>query len=503
MNNRNIKKQFFTVLLVFIWPFVFECTAYSNTVHVSSGEENVQLSKKIEKLYSVANTLEKSLELVAEYVEPSVVSVTTVKVFKHPTGDFHGNRKKRGKDPFREFFGEDFLERFAPRKPKREYKSQSLGSGVIVDKRGYILTNNHVIEDTDELKITLGDKREFKAEIIGTDPQTDLAVVKIEGENLIPASMGDSDKMKPGQWAIAIGNPFGFTHTVSLGVISATKRSGVGIAQYENFLQTDAAINPGNSGGPLVNIKGEVIGINTVIATRSGGYQGIGFAIPINMAKSVLRDLIDKGKVTRGWLGVVIQDLDPALAKQFNVDITEGVLVSDVQKDSPAQEAGFERGDIIIWYDNDKTTDLNQLRNVVAQTKVGQKVDVKVLRGSREKVLSVTIGEQPADLFAGGQSSAAGNDLGITVQDLTEKLADSLGYEDENGVLVSSIEADSPASQADIKEGDLIKEVNREKVGNVEAFNSALHKAGKEDDILLLMRRGAFTQFVIVKNKQQ
>lgn len=500
MKNGSIIKQFITiVLLVLILPFLVEYTSSSNTVNASAKEENENLSKKIEKLQSVANTLEKSLELVAEYVKPSVVSVTTVKVFKHPTNNFHGDRRKRGRDPFRDFFGDDFFEKFFPQKPEGEYKSQSLGSGVIVDKRGYILTNNHVVDDTDELKVKLGDKREFDAIIVGTDPQTDLAVVKIEGENLIPAKMGNSDEMRPGQWAIAVGNPFGFNQTVSLGVISATKRSGVGIAQYEDFLQTDAAINPGNSGGPLVNIKGEVIGINTVIATRSGGYQGIGFAIPINMAKTVLRDLIDKGKVTRGWLGVVIQDLDPALAKQFNVDATEGVLVSDVQKDSPAKEAGMESGDIIIWYDNKKINDLNQLRNVVAQTTVGKKVEVKVLRGSKEKALTVTIDEQPADLFAGGQPSPQGNALGLAVQELTKELADSLGYEDENGVIVSSIEPDSPADQADIKEGDLIKEVNREKISNEKDFYHALQKSDKDEDILFLIRRGMLTQFVVVK----
>ena len=499
--NQNIKKQLSTLLLtLIILPIATVCFSLLSTLHASTTEETEELLKKIEKLQSAANTLEKSLELVAEYIKPSVVSVTTVKVIKHPTGNFHGNRQKRENDPFRDFFGDDFFEKFFPRIPEGELKTQSLGSGVIVDERGYILTNNHVVEDTDELKIKLGDKREFDAVIIGTDPQTDLAVVKIEGENLIPAKLGNSDEMRPGQWAIAVGNPFGFSHTLSLGVISATKRSGVGIAQYEDFLQTDAAINPGNSGGPLVNIKGEVIGINTVIVTRTGGYQGIGFAIPVNMAKAVLRDLIDKGKVTRGWLGVVIQDLDSSLAKQFEVDITEGVLISDIQKESPAEKAGFERGDIIIMYDNNQITDLNQLRNIVAQTSVGKKVEVKVLRGSKEKALTVTIEEQPADLFAGGLSPV-GNDLGITAQELTKELADSLGYEDENGVVVSSVEPDSAAAQSDIKEGDLIKEVNRKKINNLNEFKQAIKKTDKESDILLLVRREKFTQFVIIKNK--
>ena len=212
--------------------------------------------------------------------------------------------------------------------------------------------------------------------------------------------MGDSEILRQGQWAIAIGNPFGLTHTVSVGVVSAIGRSGVGIANYENFIQTDAAINPGNSGGPLLNIDGEIIGINTAIFTRSGGYQGIGFAIPVNMAKAVLRDLIAKGKVTRGWLGVAIQNMDESLAEQFGVEVTEGVLISDVHDGSPAQEAGFERGDIVIGYNNREISDVNRLRNFVAQTEVGKKVKVKVLRKEKEKTLTVKIGEQPSDLFA-------------------------------------------------------------------------------------------------------
>ncbi len=502
--RRSMKKYFLTlVITVFAFSLVLGYEYPKDTIKAATQEEELEkLSKEIEELGTAANTLEKSIELVSEYIKPSVVSITTVKVFKHPQRRFHGDRNERRRDPFRDFFGEDFFDRFFPRQrpPEGEFKTQSLGSGVIVDKRGYILTNNHVVADMDELKVRLSDKREFDAKIIGTDPQTDLAVVKIEGENFIPAKMGDSDEMKPGQWAIAVGNPFGLTSTVSVGVISAIGRFGVGIAQYENFIQTDAAINPGNSGGPLVNIKGEVIGINTAIFTRTGGYQGIGFAIPVNMAKSILRDLIEKGKVTRGWLGVVIQNLDPSLAKQFDVDVTEGVLISDVQDDSPAKEAGFERGDIVIEYEGRKIADVNELRNKVAQTEVGKKVKVNVLRGSKEKTLTVKIGEQPADLFATGPLPG-GKDLGMTVQDLTEELAGSLGYEGESGVVVSAIEQGSPAAEADIKEGDLIKEVNREKITNVKEFKQALGKSEKGKDILLLIRRGMHTRFVIIKGE--
>lgn len=500
----GMKKYFLTLLItIFTFSLLLGYAGPTVTIKAETQEEELEkISEELEKLGDAANTLEKSLALVAEYVKPSVVSITTVKIFKHPKRRFHGDRPERRRDPFRDFFGDDFFDRFMPRPrpPEGEFKTRSLGSGVIVDKRGYILTNNHVVADMDELKVKLSDKREFDAKIIGTDPQTDLAVIKIEGENLIPAKLGDSDEMKPGLWAIAVGNPFGLTSTVSVGVISAIGRSGVGIAQYENFIQTDAAINPGNSGGPLLNIKGEVIGINTAIFTRTGGYQGIGFAIPVNMAKAVLRDLIEKGKVTRGWLGVVIQNLDPSLAKQFDVDVIEGVLISDVQDDSPAKEAGFERGDIVIEYNNKEIADVNELRNKVAQTEVGKKVEVKVLRGSKEKTLTVKIGEQPAGLFAVGPFPG-GKDLGMTVQDLTEELAGSLGYEGESGVVVSAIEQGSPAAQTDIKEGDLIKEVNREKIANVKEFRQALRKSKKGKDVLLLIRRGMHTRFVIIKSE--
>ena len=238
----------------------------------------------------------------------------------------------------------------------------------------------------------------------------------------------------------------------------------MGVAQYEDLIQTDAAINPGNSGGPLVNIRGEIIGINTAIYTRSGGYQGVGFAIPINMVKTIMRDLVEKGKVTRGWLGVVIQDIDPALAKSFNVTVTEGVLVSDIQENSPAKEAGFERGDIVIEYDGKSIRDVNHLRNSVAQTEVGKKAKVKVLRDGKEKELIVKIGEQPSDLFAAGPGVApAGKDFGMTVQNLTKELAKSMGIEENSGVIVTEVQPGSPAAVSDIREGDFIKEVNRKK----------------------------------------
>ena len=291
---------------------------------------------------------------------------------------------------------------------------------------------------------------------------------------------------------------------MSIGVISATGRANVGVAQYEDMIQTDAAINPGNSGGPLVNIRGEIIGINTAIFTRSGGYQGIGFAIPVNMVKTIMKDLVEKGKVTRGWLGVVIQDITPDLAKSFNVTVTEGVLVSEIQENSPAKEAGFERGDIVVEYDGKSIRDVNHLRNTVAQTEIGKKVKAKVLREGKEKELLVKIGEQPADLFAAAPGAApAGKDLGITVQNLTKELAKSLGIEEDSGVIVSEVQPGSPAAVSEIREGDLIKEVNRKKISNVAEFKKALSEGDKEKGILMLVKRGEFSRYAIIKTKEK
>ncbi len=501
-----------------IQPYTFTAIAEEN-----AGKQE-QLAKELEGLQSSVINLEKVFELVSEYVKPVVVSINSVKVFKHeglglPEDQeapfYHrrdrerdrGREKDRGRerDQFKDFFGDEFFDRFfRGRPPEGEFKTESLGSGVIVDERGYILTNNHVVEGASELKIKLGgDKREFDAKVIGADPQSDVAVVKIESSDHLPAAkLGDSDKIRVGQWAIAIGSPFGLVQTVSAGIISATGRANVGVAQYEDLIQTDAAINPGNSGGPLVNVKGEVIGINTAIFTRTGGYQGIGFAIPINMAKAIMRELIDKGKVTRGWLGVVIQDLTPELRKSFDVTVTEGVLISDIQPNSPAAEAGIERGDIVTEYNGAKVRDVNHLRNLVAPTEIGKAVTVKVLRDGKEKKLSVKIGEQPAELFGlapGAQPSA--KNLGVTVQNLTPELSKSLGYEGEKGVIVSSVQPGSPGALADLREGDLIKEVNREKIDSVDTFKKAVAKSGTDKDVLMLVRRGEYTRYVIIKAK--
>lgn len=447
-------------------------------------------------------------EQVASQVKPAVVSITSVKVLKN------GQQRQWGlpnleNDPFgnfRQFFGDDFFDRFfRPRYPDGDYKVQGLGSGVIVDsENGYIVTNNHVVENADELKVVLGDKREFDGKVIGTDPQTDIAVIKIEGTQLPSAEFGDSNLIRVGQWAVAIGNPFGLTQTVSVGVVSAVGRVNVGIAQYEDLIQTDAAINPGNSGGPLVNINGEVIGINTAIFTRSGGYQGIGFAIPANMVKYIMNSLIESGKITRGWLGVVIQNLNPELAESFDVSITEGVLISNVQDDSPAEKAGIKSGDIVIEYEGESIKNVNQFRNLVAKTGAGNKVKVKVIRDGKEKILTVKIGEQPADLFYSDASGATTEKhLGITVQNLTKELAENMGIEKDSGVLVSDVQPGSTAAMAGVRQGDLIEAVNRTNVKNTAEFKKALKKADKKKGILFLIKRERYSRYLVVKESQE
>jgi len=329
---------------------------------------------------------------VAQATKPAVVNISTTKVIRYreePLSPFF-------EDPFfRRFFGQDFFREF--RFP-RERREQSLGSGVIVSPDGYIITNNHVVEKASEIRVLLGDKREFKGRVVATDPRTDVAVVKIPGDHLPTIPWGDSDKLRVGEWVLAIGNPFGLNQTVTAGIISATGRANVGIADYEDFIQTDAAINPGNSGGALVNVRGELIGINTAIFSRSGGYMGIGFAIPSNMAREVMEALLKKGKVVRGWLGVQIQSVTPELARKFGQKTPQGALVAAVSDKSPAQKGGIRRGDIILEFAGKKIEDPEHLRKEVAHTEPGRRVPVKVWRGGCEVTLQVEIEELPKEV---------------------------------------------------------------------------------------------------------
>jgi serine protease Do len=435
----------------------------------------------------------KAFSEIASALSPSVVNISTTKVVRRDSGSFPDDPLLDLFNPFRNF-----------RMPKK-WKEQSLGSGVVVSTDGYIITNNHVVEQADEIRVTLVDKRSFKAKIIGADNKTDIAVVKIDADNLRAAPWGDSDGLQVGEFVLAIGNPYGLSHTVTMGIISAVGRANVGIADYEDFIQTDAAINPGNSGGPLVNIRGEIIGINTAIFSRSGGYQGIGFAVPSNMARLVMSQLVQKGKVTRGWLGVTIQELTPELAQKFGLTGEKGALVGDIAKGSPAEKAGIKRGDIILEYNGKKITDVGALRNLVAQSKVGSEVPIKVSRGGKEFNIKVLIVELPRDVSEEAPGSTQeDSDLeglsGITVMDLSREIARQLGLnKDERGVVVVRVEAGSSAEEAGIRKGDVIQEVDRKKVDGLSEYTRAIAGVRSGDPVLLFVNRGGKKFYVTVR----
>jgi serine protease Do len=434
---------------------------------------------------------------VAKAVTPAVVNISTTRVVKGDEGRGPGN--PFFEDPFfRRFFGDEFYRQF---EVPRQRKEQSLGSGVIVDG-GYIVTNNHVIAKADEIKVVLSDKREFKGTLVGTDPKTDLAVVKINAPDLPTIPWGDSTTIQVGEYVLAVGNPFGLNQTVTSGIVSAVGRANVGIADYEDFIQTDAAINPGNSGGALVNVKGELVGINTAIFTRSGGYMGIGFAVPSQMVKAVIDSLVSKGKVVRGWLGVTIQEVSPELAKQFGLKNARGALVSDILEGSPAEKAGITRGDVIIEVDRKPVENAVQLRNLVASLAIGAKANVKVIRDKKERTFEVVIGEQPKDLTRGGAATEdeieSGALAGLTVQDITPELAQRFGLPEEEGAVVTRVEPGSLADDAGVQRGDLILEINRQVVRHTRDFNRIAAEIGKDESILLLVNRQGQTLYITV-----
>jgi serine protease Do len=424
----------------------------------------------------------------AKKLKPAVVNISTAKTIT-PQKKFHRPNSPFGHDPF-----EDFFDRFFEGIPQHSYKQRSLGSGFIISDDGYILTNNHVVSGADEIKVRLGDKREFKATIKGTDVKLDLALLKIEGKDHFPvAVMGDSEKIDVGEWVMAIGNPFGLEQTVTAGIISAKGRV-IGSGPYDDYIQTDASINPGNSGGPLFNARGEVIGMNTAIVA---GGQGIGFAIPINMAKDIITQLKDTGKVTRGWLGVTVQSVTPELAQSFGLASDKGALVSDVIKDSPAEKAGLKTGDIILEFDGKPILEMNELPRLVASTPVGKKLEVKILRDGKEKSVTVTI-----ERLEGKEAEAAAGEpdkLGITVTELTGDQAAKMGISETEGVVVSDVKQGSIAEEAGIARGDIIKEINGVKIATPNDYEKAVAARKKGSVMRILLKRGNSSLFVALK----
>jgi len=455
-----------------------------------------------------ARDLSRGFSSVVTAIRPAVVSVYSEKTV-NTGGRSFSPFGEGGDDLFEKFFGRNFQRspqsqgpssrgREAPGIPQR-----GMGSGMILDKEGHILTNNHVVRDVDQIKVQLADDREFPAELVGSDPMSDIAIIKIKGkvpENLPVVRIGDSSKLQVGDWVLAIGAPFGLKQTVTAGIISATGRSDMGIEDYEDFIQTDAAINPGNSGGPLVNMDGEVIGMNTAIATSSGQFAGVGFAIPINMAKNYLPNLLKGTSVVRGFLGVAIQEISEPLAKQFRLPDRRGALVAQVNSGSPAEKAGLKSGDVITKFNGQPVQNTRELRKQVSMTQPGTKVDLSVRRGESDTNLSVTIGAMPGKPQVASREDGASGGLdkvGLRVATLTPEVAKEHGYENMEGLVITGVAPGSPAALASLQEGDLITEVNHKAVTTVQDLREAMTAA--DDGVLLLVRRNDASLYVVLK----
>ena len=429
----------------------------------------------------------------AKKMRPVVVNISTTQVSDGRGGSPEFGSPFGEDDPFNDFWRR-FFGGPMPRGPQRQ---RSLGSGFFIDGDGSILTNNHVVENASKIVVKLSDDQEYEAKIVGRDPKTDIAIIKIDGKpNLPAASLGDSDKLEVGEWVVAIGNPFGLDSTVTSGIVSAKGRH-IGQGPYDNFIQTDASINPGNSGGPLINLRGEVIGINTAIFSRTGGNIGIGFAIPINLVKELLPQLRGKGKVTRGYLGVLIQKVTPEIAESLGMEKASGALVANVSKDGPADKAGVKVGDVIVEFDGKEIKDSGDLPILVARTQVDKKARLKVLRDKKEVVLTVAVGELKDEEVVA--TAPEKGELGLTVQRLTPQMAESLGLEKSEGVVVTAVEPGSAADEAGIRRGDVILEVDRKAIRNLDEYKKAIAGTRKGRGVLFLVRRGDNTLFLALK----
>ncbi len=442
----------------------------------------------------ILRAMEDAFASVADHVMPAVVNISTTPK-RAPSG---GASAPGPEERFRDFFGPEFYERFFKKPPREDTRAS--GSGVIVDPDGYILTNNHVIENAQEITVRLSDSRKFTARLVGRDPKTDVAVLKVDapGGGLPVAELGDSDRLRVGQWAIAIGNPFGLDRTVTVGIISATARTRVGVATYESFIQTDASINPGNSGGPLLNLDGQVIGINTAIVATG---QGIGFSIPVNMAKEVMRQLITQGRVVRGWLGIVIQDLSDELASSFGVKEREGVLVTDVMKGGPAETAGLKPGDVITELGGVKITEVPDLQKRVAAVAPGQPMSLTVVRDRKAMPLSVKLGEMPAEETVVA-SDLGDESWGLSVEAVSPELAERLELAIPRGVVITDVVPSSPAARAGLRPGDVVLDVNREPVADVEAFRKLLGAVKPGESVRLWVHRaggGGVKEYLVLE----
>jgi serine protease Do len=499
---KNLKKISLVIIIVVATTIITE-SAYSHSGNKEDygirfdNSSGYQDTTYLGKGRALLDQFSVAFEAAASKISPSVVPIFAEQVMTVQ------NPYSSPDDPFKDFFGEDFFKRFFGGENMKQ-TVRSLGSGVIVTPDGYILTNNHVVQGASKLTVILTDKKKYEAKVIGTDPQTDVAVIKIDANDLPTAMLTNSDNVKIGQWVIAVGNPFQLMHTITAGIISAKGRSSVGLADYEDFIQTDAAINPGNSGGALADLDGRVIGINTAISSPSGGNVGIGFAIPINMAKKVMEELIKHGAITRGYIALYPQDITNELAKALYLKSTEGILVGDVVKDGPADKAGIKTGDIILKFNNRKVDNSVQLRNMVAETKPNTEVPIYIVRNNKEMDLKVKIEERPAKMAENNienksKENFSSEKLGLTVQTLTPAIAANLSYKNEEGVIVVDVEPGSAAEDAGINKNDLIKEINQTKVKSAKEFENIISHLKKGETAAILVQRGEISFYVAIE----
>jgi len=482
MLNQRSRKWIGSIVVAVALCMTGALTAYASPFWT----ETRQPHKKIEITNETVPDLVRKLK-------PSVVNISVVKVEKIQGGPIPGHDfgPFRESDPFK-----DFWERFFGNRIPKEYRQRGLGSGFVISKEGYILTNTHVVQGADEIQVVLFNTQEYPAKVIGTDAKTDIALIKIEPrEELIPAALGDSELLEQGAPVLAIGNPFGLSETVTTGIVSATGRV-IGAGPYDNFIQTDASINPGNSGGPLFNYSGEVVGINTAIVASG---QGIGFAVPINTAKDILVQLKEKGQVTRGWLGVTIQNVTPELAKSFKLEERKGALVADVSDGGPAADAGIRRGDVIVEFDGRPVENSQVLPQMVAGLMPGTEVDVKVIREGQPKVFKVKLATLEEEIIAAAETPQKKH-LGVSIQIVTPELAKGLGMESAQGVAVTSVEPGSPAAAAGLRRGDVILEVDQKPVNTVEEFMESTSDISSKPVLLLVWRQGS-TFFVTFQSR--
>jgi serine protease Do len=481
---KDKKKRWIKRSFVF-WTFCWLSAVFALSTLVGPG------SAPQAQAGSVPQAVPGSFSQLVKDASPSVVNISTVKVIKD-----------RGRGPAPLPFGpndplRDFFDRFFRDQIPKDFRQRSLGSGFIIDKDGFILTNNHVVEKTDEIKVRLADDREFTAKIVGRDPKTDLALIRIQPDRpLTPLTLGDSDKLEVGDWVVAIGNPFSLGHTVTSGIVSAKYRQ-IGAGSYENFIQTDASINPGNSGGPLLNTAGEVIGINTAIFSQSGGSIGIGFAIPVNMAKDLLPQL-KNGKVVRGWLGVMIQKITPDLKSKLKLSDEIGALVADITAEGPADKAGIERGDVIVSFDGKEIKQMHDLPYIVASTPIGKTVTVGLIRKGQTKTVKVKIERLKEEDDSKTVTEAKPN-LGMTVEEITPELARHFGLSETSGLVVVQVEGGTAAAEAGMRPGDLILEVDQVKVKDLSQFSRKIETYKAGDTILFLAKRRGTTLYLTLK----